>query len=163
MSEYKYTGRARISDIDEMADIMFTKDKIEHSKKFRERNLSMIQENLSYVYRINNKLVGFIILTKKENNEILIFTLFVDENYRRRGIGSKLIKFSMDNARFIHKDAYFSLHVMVTNENALNLYKKLGFKITKTIPDFYLWLIPDGGKREEGKNYDGYEMEYHFD
>ena len=90
MSEYKYTGRARISDIDEMVDIMFTKDKIEHSKKFRERNLSMIQENLSYVYRINNKLVGFIILTKKENNEILIFTLFVDENYRRRGIGSKL-------------------------------------------------------------------------
>ena len=88
---------------------------------------------------------------------------FVDENYRRRGIGSKLIKFSMDNARFIHKDAYFSLHVMVTNENALNLYKKLGFKITKTIPDFYLWLIPEGGKREEGKNYDGYEMEYHFD
>ena len=90
MSEYKYTGRARISDIDEMIDIMFTKDKIEHSKKFRERNLSMIQENLSYVYRINNKLVGFIILTKKDNNEILIFTLFVDENYRRRGIGSKL-------------------------------------------------------------------------
>ena len=54
MSEYKYTGRARISDIDEMVDIMFTKDKIGHSKKFRERNLSMIQENLSYVYRINN-------------------------------------------------------------------------------------------------------------
>ena len=163
MSEYKYTGRARISDIDEMVDIMFTKDKIEHSKKFREKNLSMIQENLSYVYRINNKLVGFIILTKKENNEILIFTLFVFVNFRRRGIATKLIKFSMDNARIIYKDAYFTLHVMVTNENAFNLYKKLGFKVTKNLPDFYLWLIPEGGKREEGKNYDGYEMEYHFD
>ena len=163
MSEYKFTGRAKASDADEMIDLMFTKDKMEHSKRFRERNLPMIKENLSYVYRINNKLVGFIILTKKENKEILIFTLFVDENYRRRGIGTKLIKFSMDNARFIYKDAYFSLHVMVTNENALTLYKKLGFKITKTLPDFYLWLIPKGEKREEGKNYDGYEMEYHFD
>ena len=163
MSEYKFTGRAKVSDIDEMIEIMFSKDKEYHGKEFRKKTIPVLKENLSYVYRINGKLAGFIVLTKKENNEILIYSLFVSVNFRRRGIATKLIKFSMDNARIIYKDAYFTLHVMVTNENAFNLYKKLGFKVTKNLPDFYLWLIPEGGKREEGKNYDGYEMEYHFD
>ena len=163
MSKYIFTGRARVSDIDEMIEIMFPKEKPYNSNLFKEKTLPILKEGLSYIYRINNELVGFIALTKQDNNEILIRTLFVAEKYRRQGIATKLIKFSMYNARIIYKDAYFSLHVNVTNEKALNLYKKLGFKITKTIPDFYLWTIPKGKEREKDKNYDGYEMEYHFE
>ena len=162
MSENIFTGRASVSDIDEMVKIMFTKEKAYNSNLFKEKTLPILKEGLSFICRINNELVGFVSLTKKENNEILINTVFVAEKFRRQGIATKLIKSSMDNARLTYKDAYFSLHVNVTNEKALNLYKKLGFKITKTIPDFYLWTIPKGQEREKGKNYDGYEMEYHY-
>ena len=164
MSKYMFTGRARVTDIDEMIQIMFPKEKIYNSNLFKEKTIPILKEGLSYLYRVNDELVGFVILTKQEEkNEILIRTLFVSEKYRRHGIATKLINFSMYNARIIYKGAYFSLHVNVTNEKALNLYKKLGFKITKTIPDFYLWTIPKGQEREKGKNYDGYEMEYHFE
>ena len=163
MSKYIFTGMARVSDTDEMINIMFTKDKIYNANLFRKMTIPILKEGLSTLYKINNEIAGFICLTKKENNEILIISLFVSKKYRRKGIATKLIKFSMYNARIIYKNAYFSLHVNVTNEEALNLYKKLGFKITKNLPDFYLWTIPKGQEREKGKNYDGYEMEYHFE
>ena len=155
---------SKVSDLDEMAKLMFPKgDKKYNEELFKGRTIKMLKENLSYCYRINNGLVGFVVLTKKENNEILIHSLFVDENHRRKGIATNLIKTSMENARKVYKDAYFSLHVMVTNENAIKLYKKLGFKITKELPDFYLWIIPKGKERDKNINYDGYEMQYHYE
>ena len=164
MSDNFIIEKAKVSDIDEMINIMFPKDnKIDNSKKFRERTNPMLKEDLSFICKINKQIVGFTVLTKKEKNEILIYAVFVDENHRRKGVATKLIQNSMNSARNIYKNAYFTLHVMVTNENALNLYKKIGFKITKTIPDFYLWIIPEGQERDKNKNYDGYEMEYHFD
>ena len=164
MSDNFIIEKAKVSDIDEMINIMFPKDnKIDNSKKFRERTNPMLKEDLSFICKINKQIVGFTVLTKKEKNEILIYTVFVDGNHRRKGVATKLIQNSMNSARNIYKNAYFTLHVMVTNENALNLYKKIGFKITKTIPDFYLWIIPEGQERDKNKNYDGYEMEYHFD
>ena len=164
MSQYIFTGRAKLSDIDEMVKLMFTPDKIYNKNLFIEKTTPILKEGLSSIYRIDNELVGFVILTKKDNsNDILIRTVFVAEKYRRQGIATKLIKFGTYNAKMIHKDAYFSLHVNVTNEKALNLYQKLGFKITKFIPDFYIWTIPKGQEKEKGKNYDGYEMEYHYD
>ena len=164
MSDNFLIEKAKISDIEEFINIMFTKDnKIEYSKKFREITEPQIKEDLSFVCKINNKIVGFTVLTKKENDEILIYTVFVDENHRRKGVATKLIQHSMNNARKIYKKAYFTLHVIVTNEKAINLYKKIGFKLTKTIPDFYLWIIPEGQERDKDKNYDGYEMEYDFD
>ena len=153
----------KVSEIEEMIKLMFPKGKQYNAQMFREKNMNFLKENLSVSYRINNELIGFIVLTKKEKNEILIHSLFVEEKHRRQGIATNLFKYSMENARKIYKDAYFSLHVNVTNEIAINLYKKLGFKITKTLPDFYLWTIPKGKEREKGKNYDGYEMEYHYD
>ena len=37
MSDYKFTGRAKVSDIDEMIEIMFSKDKEYHAKEFRKK------------------------------------------------------------------------------------------------------------------------------
>ena len=163
MTEYLFTGKARVSDVEDMINLMFTKDKVYNANLFRKRTIPILKEGLSTIYKIDNEIVGFICLTKKENNEILIHSLFVEEKHRRKGIATKLLNLSMYNAKAKFKDAYFTLHVMTTNEKALNLYKKLGFKITKTLPDFYLWTIPKGQEREKGKNYDGYEMEFHFE
>ena len=82
-----------VSEIDEMGKLMFKEDKKGLFKKFKEKNMKMLSENLSFNYRINNELVGFIVLTKKEKNEILIHSLFVDEKHRRKGIATNLHKY----------------------------------------------------------------------
>ena len=51
---------------------------------FRKRTIPILKEGLSTVYKIDDEIVGFICLTKKENNEILIISLFVSEKYRRQ-------------------------------------------------------------------------------
>ena len=82
-----------VSEIDEMGKLMFKEDKKDLFKMFKEKNMKMLSENLSFSYRINNELVGFIVLTKKDKNEILIHSLFVDEKHRRKGIATNLHKY----------------------------------------------------------------------
>ena len=92
MSQYIFTGRAKLSDIDEMVKLMFTPDKIYNKNLFIEKTTPILKEGLSSIYRIDNELVGFVILTKKDNsNDILIRTVFVAEKYRRQGIATKLL------------------------------------------------------------------------
>lgn len=66
-----------------------------------------------------------------------IISIAVLPNYRRRGIGEMLLKEAL-NALINHygvKDCY--LEVRVSNEAAINLYKKLGFKIERVIRGYY--------------------------
>ena len=54
----------------------------------------------------------------------LIDGLYVEEEYRKNGIATKLI----ENALTIVKDVDFiDINVMAHNKDAINLYKKFGF------------------------------------
>ena len=79
------------------------------------------------------KLIGFIWAYKKLFNrkeKIHISYLFVDSNFRRQGIASKLFKCIVEYA---HKNNIKELELMVTNDNknAINFYEKLGFSIER--------------------------------
>ena len=125
-----------------------------------EKIKKMVNENLSFSCRIKNELVGFVVLIKNEKeHEILIYLLAVKESHRRKGIATKLLQKSMENAKNLDNQAYFILHSSPNNTPACNLYKKCGFKIIKTLPDFYIKMLPKGKEREPDKNYDAYEME----
>lgn len=56
--------------------------------------------------------------------------------YRRKGIGEALIAKAMDGMRFYNAKQCF-LEVRITNTEAINLYKKLGFDVTRTIHGYY--------------------------
>ena len=123
MSKYIFTGMARVSDIDEMINIMFTKDKIYNANLFRKMTIPILKEGLSTLYKINNEIAGFICLTKKENNEILIISLFVSEKYRRQGIAKKLLSMVIDEAR-----EYGCKIVQITaSDMGVLLYSDFGF------------------------------------
>jgi ribosomal-protein-alanine N-acetyltransferase len=55
---------------------------------------------------------------------------------RRKGVASALITTAMDGMRH-YKAKQIYLEVRVTNEAGINLYKKLGLEITRTISGYY--------------------------
>ena len=79
---------------------------------------------------INNKKVGCLLLEKYEDG-ILLNEIYLDKNYRRKGIGTNIL----DNILYNNSKVY--LWVYKENFIALNLYKKLGFKIKETTETRY--------------------------
>lgn len=71
-----------------------------------------------------------------EKRYATITTLFVNGNFRRRGVGTKLIreilKFYRNRVDNIYVDT------LMENESAIKLYESLGFKPQKTIDDSIL-------------------------
>jgi ribosomal-protein-alanine N-acetyltransferase len=55
---------------------------------------------------------------------------------RRKGVASGLIKSAMAGM-VIYKARQIFLEVRVTNQAGVNLYKKLGLEVTRTIPGYY--------------------------
>jgi ribosomal protein S18 acetylase RimI-like enzyme len=55
---------------------------------------------------------------------------------RRKGIASALMKSAMEGM-VSYKAKQIYLEVRVTNEAGVNLYKKLGLEITRTISGYY--------------------------
>jgi len=59
--------------------------------------------------------------------------LAISSKFQNRGLAKKLLEYSFENL----KDKNFSLEVKVSNESAINLYKKFDFKINKNLEDYY--------------------------
>ena len=75
---------------------------------------------------------GFSGLIKKGH----IVSVAVMPQHRRKGIGQALITEALNGMRHYGAKQCF-LEVRVTNDPAISLYKKLGFKITRTIHGYY--------------------------
>ena len=94
----------------------------------------------------NNELVGYIMsrievglsnfglggLVRKGH----VVSIAVMPQSRRKGIASALIKSDMEGM-VSYKAKQIYLEVRVTNEAGVNLYKKLGLEITRTISGYY--------------------------
>jgi len=76
---------------------------------------------------------GFFGLIKKGH----VVSIAVMPKHRRKGIGCMLMKEAMKNMEKYNAKECF-LEVRVSNQPAINLYKKLGFQIVKTITHYYM-------------------------
>jgi ribosomal-protein-alanine N-acetyltransferase len=65
-----------------------------------------------------------------------IVSVAVLPQYRRKGIGEALITEAMKGMRLYNAKQCF-LEVRVANTPAIDLYKKLGFQVTRTIHGYY--------------------------
>ena len=83
----------------------------------------------------NNFIVGFVFCKIEENN-IHILSIAVLEKYRRKEIGSELIKKIIT----LYDKFTISLNVIETNLAAINFYHKLGFIINNIIYNYYTTL-----------------------
>lgn len=103
--------------------------------KRRMERLCKKYKNGFIVAEKNEKIVGYILAYQK-GNFIDFYSIAVDKNYRNLGIGTTLVNFMLKQFKKAGlKKA--SLLVKTTNKTALFFYKKLGFKIKKTIKKYY--------------------------
>lgn len=65
-----------------------------------------------------------------------VVSVAVLPQYRRKGIGEALVKEAMNGMMKYNAKQCF-LEVRVTNTEAISLYKKLGFDVTRTIHGYY--------------------------
>lgn len=86
-----------------------------------------------YGYYDKNELVGFIHVTKLYEN-MDINNIVVSEKYRNKGIATALINFAISKFNDL-KNVF--LEVNDKNINAVNLYKKLGFKVIDVRMRYY--------------------------
>ena len=87
--------------------------------------------NYIYGYYENDKLLGFIHITLAID-EADIVNIVVDNYYRKKGIGKKLIEYTIKK----HNLKALNLEVRQSND-AVNFYLKMGFKTLRTIPNYY--------------------------
>ena len=79
---------------------------------------------------IDNKKVGCLLLENYEDG-ILINELYLNKDYRKKGIGTNILNNILNNNSKVY------LWVYKENAIALNLYKKLGFKIKEATETRY--------------------------
>ncbi len=80
---------------------------------------------------LNNIVIGSFLITKNENG-LLLDEIFIDEQYRNKGIGTSIIK-------DIVSESNNNIYLWVYKENikAINLYNKLGFNIKEETDSRY--------------------------
>jgi ribosomal protein S18 acetylase RimI-like enzyme len=83
-----------------------------------------------------NKIIGFIVGTKTNQNTVRLLMLSISEKYRRQKLGSNLIKYFIREMIQLNIK-HIELEVRVDNKQAINFYRKNGFKITEIIQKFY--------------------------
>ena len=96
-----------------------------------------------FVAREQTQLVGYILIFFYKKS-LRIYSLAVDERFRGRNIGVALMQYVKDLANAADKRS-LTLEVKTSNRNAIRLYEKFGFKILKTLKEYY-------------PNEDGYKM-----
>ena len=65
-----------------------------------------------------------------------VVSIAVSSEHRRKGIGEALVSKAMEAMKLYNaKQSY--LEVRVTNDDAIRLYKKLGFEVSRTMHGYY--------------------------
>ncbi|MEZ7501637.1 GNAT family N-acetyltransferase [Psychrobacter sp. Arc29] len=80
-----------------------------------------------WVAQDGNTIVGFIGYYS-QNNLYEITTLYILPTYQHQGMGSALMKVSLQDITAANAAARFHLWVLDTNTNAINFYEKHGFE-----------------------------------
>lgn len=94
------------------------------------------------VYEENGKVVGFVEFANNVGN-IDIYTIAVDEGFKRHGIATKLIDYVKENYDY----ETITLEVRSKNDAAIKMYQKNGFEVINTRKKYY-------------ENDDAYVMQY---
>ncbi len=79
---------------------------------------------------VDNKIVGCILLTNNDSGKLLD-EIYLEEKYRNKGIGTKIIMNILNNNDVVY------LWVYKENEKAISLYKKLGFNVIEETESRY--------------------------
>ena len=95
------------------------KEELEQIDKYTKEEV-LKEINNYYNIVIDNKIVGCLLLTDYEDGKLLD-ELYLEEEYRNKGIGSNIIKTILKENTIVY------LWVYKLNKKAISLYERLGF------------------------------------
>jgi RimJ/RimL family protein N-acetyltransferase len=94
------------------------------------KNINNNPNSLLLIAKLNNKIIVFLFFihnSKKKTSHTGEFGVNVHPEYQGTGVGHKLVETLLKWARQNEQIEKVVLQVFATNENAIKLYKKLGF------------------------------------
>ena len=80
--------------------------------------------------------IGYVIYWLKYQNQGHIISLAVDKNYRRSGVGKRLLIKAISSLSLLDIHTIY-LEVKQSNQGAVEFYKKCNFKQDRIVPDYY--------------------------
>ncbi|MEI4828758.1 GNAT family protein [Bacillus sp. FJAT-53711] len=89
------------------------------------------QGGVTFVAEDGERIVGFLVFTRnsmKRLNHTGSFGIGILDNYRNQGIGTKMLLQLIDWSKTQDGIEKICLGVLSTNERAINVYEKIGFK-----------------------------------
>lgn len=125
-------SKANVSDLLSLHNIekeVFLNDPFSMSKNSLKYH---ILKNDLFKIEVDGFVAGYILWLERKKYYRL-YSLAISSKFQNRGLAKKLLEYSFENL----KDKNFSLEVKVSNESAINLYKKFDFKINKNLEDYY--------------------------
>lgn len=98
-----------------------------------------------FIEKKEDKIVGFVTLIKRDDQQAEIGLVAVDESYRGKGIGKKIMNIAINNA---HSNNLKIMRVVTQlfNTPACKLYESIGFEIEDVKYIYHLWI------NEQNKN-----------
>lgn len=92
------------------------------------------------IYSVDNKIVGFTTLSKKNENLADIGLIAVDSNFRGQGIASQLINAAIKTAS---SAGFREIQVVTQSANlpAITLYKKAKFEVKNSTNIYHYWNL----------------------
>ena len=106
-----------------------SENEINKINNYVENEVPKLLNNYSNIV-VDNKIVGCLLLTPKDDG-ILLDEIYLEEEYRNKGIGTNIIKEVISNNDIIY------LWVYKENVQAISLYKKLGFNVIEETESRY--------------------------
>jgi len=138
-------SNAKKGDIESLMKIYSSPD-LYHSRK---EASWFIKSYLNYhhikVIRHGHRIIGAIFwnsVEEKHHGIANVQDLWVDNSFRRKGLGEKLLRSAIEDMKELYSDNHYSLRkILVTtgenNKPARNLYEKVGFRMTAALPDLF--------------------------
>ena len=105
---------------------------IEYLNTLSSYNITLNPFNKILVYIEDNEILGFIDYSKMYENMEINY-IYVIEQYRNKGIASKLLEYIINNNDFLN----ITLEVNINNINAIKLYEKYNFKTVSIRKGYY--------------------------
>jgi ribosomal protein S18 acetylase RimI-like enzyme len=79
----------------------------------------------------------------EEDKRLYIMIVGVLAAYRGLQVGTQMLEHVLDQAsKYHHEIKSVYLHVQTSNDDAVNFYKKFGFEIIETLPNYYTKVEP---------------------
>ena len=123
--------KSSINDIDKLIEYkknnIYEYDPLLDDKEIRKINdyvTNNVPKHINDYFNIviDNKIIGCVLYYPKDDG-ILLDEIYIEEEYRNKGIGSSIISDILKNNNIVY------LYVYKDNIKAIKLYKKLGFNV----------------------------------